>query len=120
MLNQITLQGRMVDEPSVGAIIHTANGDRTKYTFTIASQDDYGKQATYYIPCGAWGKTGEFISKWFKKGYMIFITGKLTSYRDYGSSGGETKLEVTVEHADFPPREEVKDEPIEVSEDLPF
>ena len=123
MLNQVTLQGRLVEDPQVGVTIHTANGDRTKYKFTVATQDEYGKQATYFIPCAAWGRTGEFISKWFKKGYMIFLTGKLTSYRDYGESGGETKIELTVERADFPSNleDKVDEGPVEViEEDLPF
>lgn len=124
MVNQVTIEGRLVADPEIGVIIHTAKGDRAKYNFTIASQDNYGKQATYFIPCSAWGKTGEFISKWFKKGYLIELTGRLTSYRDL-TNGGETKVEVTVDHADFPPREENSfsevDKPVEADEeDLPF
>lgn len=126
MLNQVQLQGRLVEDPKSSLLIHTANGDKEKYTFTVATQDEYGKQATYFIPCAAWGRTGEFISKWFKKGYMIFLTGKLTSYKDYSESGGVTRVELTIERADFPSdREEKKEDkvderPIETDEDLPF
>ena len=123
MLNQVNIQGRMVADPEYGVTIHTSNGDRTKYTFTIATQDEYGKKATYFIPCSAWGKTGEFIQKWFKKGHMGFFTGKLISYRDYTEEyGGMTKIEFVVDRADFPTDKRTEDErPVEViDEDIPF
>jgi len=117
MLNVVQLQGRLVDDPSKVFIMHTAKGDRAKYTFTVASQDDLGKQPTYFIPCAAWGKTGDFISKWFHKGHMIFLTGKLTSYRDYSDGEGNTKIELLIERADFP--SEKKMELAEAMEDVP-
>ena len=122
MLNQVNIQGRMVADPEYGVTIHTSNGDRTKYIFTIATQDEYGKKATYFIPCSAWGKTGEFINKWFKKGHMGFFTGKLISYRDYTEEyGGMTKIEFVVDRADFPTDKKEEDRPIEViDEDIPF
>lgn len=128
MLNQVNLQGRLVEDPQFGVTIHTANGDRTKYTFTVATQDEYGKKATHFIPCAAWGRTGDFIQKRFKKGHMIFITGRLTSYRDFAVSGGETKVELLVERADFPSEKKVEiTEAVEDEaqiqadeEDLPF
>lgn len=128
MLNQVTLQGRLVDDLKPGMIIHTADGDKVKYTFTVASQDEFGKKATQFVPCAAWGKTGEFISKWFKKGYMIFLNGRLTSYKDFGELNGATVLELTVSRADFPSEKNVQLSeamedvpPIEApDEDLPF
>lgn len=126
MLNRTTLQGRLVEDVKPGFLMHTAKGDLYKYTFTVASQSDFGKKATSFIPCAAWGKTGEFIQKWFKKGYMIFLTGRLTSYKDFEKE--VTMVELTVEQADFPTEkkgeianamEEVPQ--IEaVDEDLPF
>lgn len=117
MLNQVTLQGRLVDDLKPGLLIHTAGGDVMKYTFTVASQDEFGKKATQFIPCAAWGKTGEFISKYFKKGYMIFLNGRLTSYKDYAEHDGATMLELTVARADFP--SEKKIELAEAMEDIP-
>ena len=123
MLNNCTVQGRLVDDPKGGLIIHTANGDRQKYTFTLATQDEFGRKATHFIPCAAWGKTGEFISKWFHKGYMIFVNGRLTTYKDF-EDDGRTVVELTVDRADFPKdKKEVEEDesPIEViDEDLPF
>lgn len=120
MLNQVNIQGRMVNEPTQVYIMHTPNGDRTKYSFTIASQDDFGKKPTYFIPCCAWGKTGEFISKWFKKGYMGFFTGRLTTYKDFEKDA--TIVEFNVDRAEFPNKEkEDDDRPIEIEEeDIPF
>ena len=120
MLNQCTIQGRLVDDPKSDMIVHTANGDRQKYKFTLATQDEFGRKATHYIPCAAWGRTGEFITKWFKKGYMIFVNGRLTTYKDF-EDDGRTVVELTVDRADFPNDKKAEDEPIEVvEEDLPF
>jgi len=59
---------------------------------------------------------------------MIFLTGRLTSFRDYSDGQGETKVEVLVERADFPSEKKVElteavddEQPVEADEeDLPF
>ena len=85
MLNQITIMGRLTREPELR---FTTMGNIPVCSFTLAvdrdakSQD--GNRATDFIPCTAWRNTAEFISKYFVKGQMAAVNGRLEtgSYMD--------------------------------------
>lgn len=123
MINEVKLEGRLTEDPKKALLIHTADGDKYKYVFTVASQSDFGKKATSFIPCAAWGRTGEFVQKWFKKGNLIVLKGRLTSHKDLEKE--VTIVELTADRVEFPSRAKSDPEeyipPIEaVDEDLPF
>jgi single-strand DNA-binding protein len=75
-------------------------------SFTIAVDRKYTpkgqERQTDFINCVAWRGTAEFISKWFKKGDMIAVTGELQT-SDYTDKDGNKrkKYEVVVENAYF-------------------
>ena len=51
-------------------------------SFCVAVDRDFGnkdggEKETDFIDCTAWRKTGEFVSKYFKKGKMITVVGRL-------------------------------------------
>lgn len=51
-------------------------------SFTVAVDRDFGsrengKKETDFIDCVAWRQTGEFVSKYFSKGSMIVVAGRL-------------------------------------------
>jgi single-strand DNA-binding protein len=85
MLNHICIIGRMVRDPELrvtGSGISVAN-------FTVAVDRDFGgrdggEKETDFIDCTAWRKTAEFVSKYFTKGRMIAVSGRLqiNSYTD--------------------------------------
>lgn len=79
MLNLIVLQGRLVRDPELRS---TMNGTSVA-TFTVAVDRDYqpggSEKLTDFIECVAWKGTGEFVSKYFRKGSMIVISGSLQS-----------------------------------------
>lgn len=86
MLNQVVLMGRLTRDPET-RFIQNSNNSVTR--FNIAVDRDYkaaneDKPKTDFINCLAWNKTGEFISKYFKKGSMIAVTGSIEtgSYTD--------------------------------------
>lgn len=118
--NYVDVSGRLVADPEFGITVHTKWGDRTKYNFKVASTNKNG--TTRFILCEAWGDTGEFVKKWFRKGYGISLKGSLSSYRDVEL--GFDKMVVTAYRVDFPRRDEEpieEERPIEtVDEDLPF
>ena len=100
MANNVELEGRLVTDPEVKFIMHTANGDRMKYAFTVVTETTYGEKVIKdFVPCVAWGRTGDFIAKWFKKGYPIKLTGRISSYLDLETN--TTVVEVNVNRADF-------------------
>ena len=86
MLNQVVLMGRITRDPDTRFIQNTNN---SVTRFSIAVDRDYKaaneeRPRTDFISCIAWNKTGEFISKYFKKGSMIAVTGSIEtgSYTD--------------------------------------
>ena len=86
MLNQVVLMGRITRDPDTRFIQNTNN---SVTRFSIAVDRDYKaaneeRPRTDFISCIAWNKTGEFISKYFKKGSMIAVIGSVEtgSYTD--------------------------------------
>ena len=78
MLNRITVMGRLVRDPELR---HTGSGIAVA-SFTVAVDRDFsgrdgGEKETDFIDCVAWRQTGEFVSKYFSKGRMIVVSGRL-------------------------------------------
>ena len=78
MLNHIVIMGRLTREPELR---RTATGTAVA-SFTLAVDRDFGKgengeRETDFIDCVAWRQTGEFVSKYFTKGRMAVVSGRL-------------------------------------------
>lgn len=78
MLNNITIMGRLTRDPELR---RTGSGV-TVASFTLAVDRDYSgkdnaEKETDFIDCVAWRQTGEFVSKYFTKGRMACVSGKL-------------------------------------------
>ena len=77
MLNRIDIQGRLVRDPELR---RTQSGVAVT-SFTLAAERDYceaGKdREADFIDCVAWRGTAEFIDKYFTKGRMMIVTGRL-------------------------------------------
>ena len=103
MLNHITLMGRLVRDPELR---RTGSGVAVA-SFRIAVDRDYspkdgGERKADFIDCVAWRQTGEFISKYFAKGRMIVVDGRL-EMRDWTDKDGNKRIsaEVIVDNAYF-------------------
>lgn len=77
MLNHIVLMGRLTRDPELR---RTGSGVAVT-SFTLAVDRDFsGKDSekeTDFIDCVAWRHTGEFVSKYFSKGRMAVVSGRL-------------------------------------------
>lgn len=77
MLNRIILMGRLTRDPELR---HTQSGTAVA-SFTIAVDRDFkghdGEKATDFIDIAAWRNTAEFVSKYFTKGRMAVVEGRL-------------------------------------------
>ena len=78
MLNHITIMGRLTGDPELR---RTGSGIAVA-SFTVAVDRDFGgrdggEKETDFIDCVAWRQTGEFVSKYFTKGRMIVVSGRL-------------------------------------------
>ena len=77
MLNHIIIMGRLTRDPELR---RTGTGVAVT-SFTLAVDRDFGGQGgereTDFIDCVAWRQTGEFVSKYFTKGRMAVVSGRL-------------------------------------------
>ena len=77
MLNHIVLMGRLTRDPELR---RTGSGTAVA-TFTLAVDRDFssqsGERETDFIDIVAWRSTAEFVSKYFTKGRMAVVSGRL-------------------------------------------
>ena len=91
MLNHITIMGRLVRDPELR---RTGSGIAVA-SFTLAVDRDFGpkdggEKETDFIDCVAWRNTGEFVSKYFTKGRMAVVSGRL-QIRKYTDKDGNNR-----------------------------
>lgn len=87
MLNQIVLLGRLTRDPEL-----RRTGSGTAVTsFTLAVDRDYkdagGERGVDFIECVAWRATAEFVAKYFTKGQLAAVSGRL-QLRDWTDKEG--------------------------------
>lgn len=89
MLNHITIMGRLTRDPE----LRRTNSGTAVASFTVAVDRGFGKDGekqTDFIDCVAWRQTGEFVSKYFAKGRMIVVDGRL-ELRDWTDKDGNKR-----------------------------
>ena len=96
MLNHITIMGRLVRDPELR---RTGSGIAVT-SFTVAVDRDFGgrdggERETDFIDCVAWRQTGEFVSKYFTKGSMIVVSGRL-QIRNWNDKDGNKRRSAEV------------------------
>lgn len=102
MLNRIEVQGRLVRDPELR---RTQSGVAVT-SFTLAVERDYcetGKEREVdFIDCTAWRGTAEMIDKYFSKGRMMIVTGRL-QIRNWQDKDGNKRrsAEIVVENVYF-------------------
>ena len=92
MLNHITIMGRLTRDPELR---RTGSGIAVA-SFTLAVDRDYsgkdgGEKETDFIDCVAWRQTGEFVSKYFTKGRMAVVSGRLQIRTWTDKDGGKRR-----------------------------
>ena len=103
MLNHIVIMGRLTHDPELR---RTGDGDAVT-SFSVAVNRDFANRETCekktdFINCFAWRNTAEFISKYFTKGSMIVVEGRL-EMRDWTDKNGNkrTSAEVNANNVHF-------------------
>lgn len=101
-MNKITTFGRLAADPQ----LTTTNNGQQACKFRVASQNTHRQEdntfGTNWYNCTAWGKTGEMISRSFRKGMRINISGDLV-IRDYTDKNGasRTSVDIRVDSFDY-------------------
>lgn len=137
MINKVILMGRLTRDPEMR---HTNSGTPVT-TFSIAIDNGYGdNKRTDFVNCLAWNKTAEFVTKYFTKGKMIIVIGRISTRswetqdgkRAYATevianevNFGESKTSPqlnTPQTAAQPPMQDDDDDftPLDEDDDLPF
>lgn len=90
MLNFIAIAGRLTKDPELR---YTQNNTAVA-AFTVAVDADRkaadGSKGTDFFNCVAWRQKAEFVSKYFAKGQMAIVTGRLT-IREYTDKNGNKR-----------------------------
>lgn len=96
-MNKIVVHGRLVRDPD----LKNANG-YVVCKFTVAENQRFDREKANFHECEAWGKTGEFVDKYFRKGSEIVISGELRQ-RNYEAKDGtkRTAWSINVDQVDF-------------------
>ena len=103
MLNKIMLMGRLTRDPELR---HTQSGVAVA-SFTLAVDRDFkdrstGEKSTDFIDVVAWRQTGEFVSKYFTKGRMAVVEGRLQIREWTDKEGGKRRTaEVVADNVYF-------------------
>lgn len=103
MLNHITIMGRLTRDPE----LRYTQSQTPVASFTLAVDRDFGgrdggEKQTDFIDCVAWRQSAEFVSKYFQKGSMAVVSGRL-QIRDWTDrEGGKRRsAEVVVDNIYF-------------------
>ena len=117
MLNSIAVMGRLTRDPELR---HTQNGIAVA-SFSVACERDYadndGKKQTDFLDVVAWRGTGEFAAKYFTKGQLIGVCGRLQQ-RQWTDKNGSKRVsaEILADHLYFAEGKRDKDARREYSE----
>lgn len=102
MLNHIVLMGRLCADPE----LRRTNSGTPVTSFTLAVDRDFknqnGEKEADFVPVIAWRNTAEFVSKYFTKGRMAAVDGRL-QMRNWTDKDGNkrTTAEVVAENVYF-------------------
>ena len=98
MLNKIIIQGRLTRDVELR---RTDKGTAVA-SFTLAVDRDFGDKETDFIDVVAWKNTAEFVDKYFSKGRMAVVVGRL-QIRNWNDKDGNKRktAEVVAENVYF-------------------
>ena len=103
MLNKTILMGLLTRTPELR---HTSNGTAVS-SFSLAIERDYkdsesGERITDFFDIVAWRQTAEFVSKYFSKGQMMAVDGRLQTRTWLDNEGGTRRaIEVVADNIYF-------------------
>ncbi len=96
MLNKAILMGRLTRDPE----LRYTQSNVPVCSFRIAVDRDRksstGEKQTDFFDCVTWYKQAEFASKWFKKGMLVIIVGRIES-RTWTDRNGAERLSVEIQ-----------------------
>jgi len=102
-MNKVILMGRLARNPEVRYSQSAEPLAVARYSLAVNRRfKREGEQNVDFVPCVAFGKTGEFAEKYFKKGQMVSVVGRL-QVRSWDDQEGKKRwtTEVVIEEQFF-------------------
>ena len=98
-MNKVLLCGNIVEDGE----IRVTESDKVKVNFTLAINKRIGKDKTKttFIPCVIWGKFGETVVGYLKKGSQLIVDGELEINNIKSEKGWKTYAYVNVNELQF-------------------
>ena len=107
MYNKVILIGRLTKDPEFRS---SESGNRA--TFSLAVDREYeieGQPDADFFDIVTFKKNADFVNKWFKKGMLVLVEGRLQSrVRQDKDSNNRTFVEVVAEKVKFAERKKVQ------------
>jgi single-strand DNA-binding protein len=102
MLNRVIIMGRLTRDPER----RTTQSGTAVTSFTLAVDRDFkgkdGEKTTDFIDCVAWRNTADFVSRYFTKGRMAVVEGRMQTRNYTDKSGSNRKaVEIVAENVYF-------------------
>ena len=122
MINNVVIMGRLTKKPEERK---TSTG-KNVCSFCVAVEDRFDKEKTHFFDVIAWNQTADFVSRYFEKGTMIAVQGRLATRTWDDKNGAKRKaVEIVADNVSFcgekkqggnpldvpPPTEEYRDIP---------
>lgn len=107
MLNRIILMGRLTREPE----LRTTQSGVSVVSFTLAVDRDFQSRGeekqTDFLDIVAWRGTADFVSKYFRKGQLVAVEGRLQTRKWEDKEGNKrTAYEVVADSVHFAERKQ--------------
>lgn len=98
MLNVVITMGRLTKDPE----LRVTDSGKSVTSFTVAVDNKFDKEKTDFLDVIAWRQTAEFVCKYFRKGSMIAIQGRLATRTWEDKNGNKRKVvEIIADNVSF-------------------
>ena len=102
-MNKVILMGRLTRDPEVRYTSGQDNLCIARYTLAVDRKFRQNNENTAdFIPCVAFGKSGEFAEKYFKQGMRVTVSGRIQTGNYTNAEGRKVyTTEVVIEEQEF-------------------
>ena len=102
MLNVVAIMGRLVADPTMRQTTTGKNVASFRVAVDRGRRDPNGQSQADFFDVVAWDRSAEFVCKYFQKGSLIVIDGRLQS-RQYQDKNGNnrTAIEIIANNINF-------------------
>lgn len=101
-MNKVILMGRLTRDPEVRYVQGENPMAVARYTLAIDRRVNAQEQSADFVNIVAFGKSGEFAEKYFRKGMKVLVTGRIQT-GSYTNRDGQKvyTTDVVVEDQEF-------------------